>query len=200
MEVVLQSQRKMTVPKMSQLTSGIAVNIVLKEHQRTGKLTTGEVADILTRGDHPRGIKVRLRSGHVGRVQSLSSTSQGQGLPQSSTSGPDLLSRRANANDRLLAADLGNTSLSTEPNRGRFSMQSDYREDPTPADSRSLADYIKTPRKALRSPRPTTTDDEIPLQSELERDFPSLDTALIAAILADYPGDAEARNVLKSLC
>ena len=29
------------------------------------------VQDVLTRGDHPRGIKVRLRDGRVGRVQRL---------------------------------------------------------------------------------------------------------------------------------
>ena len=31
----------------------------------------GIVGELLTRGDHPRGIKVRLRDGRVGRVQGL---------------------------------------------------------------------------------------------------------------------------------
>lgn len=49
---------------------GLAVNIVLKQDQRTGKLTEGVVKDILTSsGTHPHGIKVRLTSGAVGRVQ-----------------------------------------------------------------------------------------------------------------------------------
>lgn len=49
---------------------GLAVKIVLKQDQRTGKLTEGVVKDILTKsGTHPHGIKVRLASGAVGRVQ-----------------------------------------------------------------------------------------------------------------------------------
>ena len=48
------------------------VLIVLKQDQRTGKLTQGIVKDILTRSpDHPHGIKVRLESGQVGRVKEI---------------------------------------------------------------------------------------------------------------------------------
>jgi len=48
------------------------VAIVLKEDQRTGRLTEGIVRDILTRSpQHPHGIKVRLESGEVGRVKSI---------------------------------------------------------------------------------------------------------------------------------
>ena len=36
------------------------------------------MADLLTRGDHPRGVKVRLRDGRVGRVQGLVSEAEGQ--------------------------------------------------------------------------------------------------------------------------
>lgn len=49
---------------------GTPVSIVQKHHQPTGELTDGYVADILTSASiHPRGIKVRLHSGEVGRVQ-----------------------------------------------------------------------------------------------------------------------------------
>ena len=48
---------------------GLHVAIVLKKDQPTGVLTYGIVADILTSSAyHPRGIKVRLTDGHVGRV------------------------------------------------------------------------------------------------------------------------------------
>ena len=51
---------------------GIAVSIVLKQDQRTGKLTQGIVKDILTKSSsHPHGIKVRLVDGQVGRVQKI---------------------------------------------------------------------------------------------------------------------------------
>lgn len=51
---------------------GIKVAIVLKEDQRTGKITTGIVEDVLTNSStHPHGIKVRLTDGQVGRVQEI---------------------------------------------------------------------------------------------------------------------------------
>jgi len=51
---------------------GIEVDIVLKQDQRTGKRTRGIVKEILTNSSyHPHGIKVRLASGQVGRVQDI---------------------------------------------------------------------------------------------------------------------------------
>ncbi|WP_191566605.1 YwbE family protein [Metabacillus idriensis] len=51
---------------------GSSVQIVLKQDQRSGKLTAGVVKDILTKsGFHPHGIKVRLEDGQVGRVKSI---------------------------------------------------------------------------------------------------------------------------------
>lgn len=54
------------------IKQGLHVSIVLKEDQRTGKLTEGIVKDILTKSPtHPHGIKVRLQSGQVGRVKEI---------------------------------------------------------------------------------------------------------------------------------
>ncbi|OGF20719.1 hypothetical protein A2316_02660 [Candidatus Falkowbacteria bacterium RIFOXYB2_FULL_38_15] len=51
---------------------GLRVAIVQKQDQPTGKLTEGVVEDILTSSaTHPHGIKVRLKSGEVGRVQKI---------------------------------------------------------------------------------------------------------------------------------
>jgi uncharacterized repeat protein (TIGR03833 family) len=51
---------------------GMTVLIVLKQDQRTGKLTKGIVKDILTKSpNHPHGIKVRLQDGQVGRVKEI---------------------------------------------------------------------------------------------------------------------------------
>lgn len=51
---------------------GAMVKIVLKLDQRTGKLTEGIVAKILTKSTfHPHGIKVMLTDGQVGRVQEI---------------------------------------------------------------------------------------------------------------------------------
>jgi uncharacterized repeat protein (TIGR03833 family) len=55
-----------------QIKPGIRVKIVLKQDQRSGKLTEGTVKELLTSSPtHPHGIKVRLTDGKVGRVQSL---------------------------------------------------------------------------------------------------------------------------------
>ena len=56
----------------SNIKPGLKVHIVLKQDQRTGKLTEGIVKDLLTKsGTHPHGIKVRLESGAVGRVKAI---------------------------------------------------------------------------------------------------------------------------------
>ena len=58
--------------KRSNIRAGLHVSIVLKKDQRTGKRTEGIVKDILTNSPtHPHGIKVRLTSGDVGRVQEI---------------------------------------------------------------------------------------------------------------------------------
>ena len=51
---------------------GLLVEIVQKQDQRNGELTTGLVKDILTKSpQHPHGIKVRLDTGEVGRVKNI---------------------------------------------------------------------------------------------------------------------------------
>jgi len=56
----------------SNLKPGLKVRIVLKQDQLTGKLTEGVIQSILTSSaTHPHGIKVRLTSGAVGRVQEV---------------------------------------------------------------------------------------------------------------------------------
>lgn len=54
------------------IKAGLRVSIVLKQDQRSGKLTEGIVKDILTKSPtHPHGIKVRLENGLVGRVKKI---------------------------------------------------------------------------------------------------------------------------------
>ncbi len=62
----------MTGQNRADIRPGLNVSIVLKQDQRTGKLTDGVVKDILTKSPtHPHGIKVRLESGAVGRVKAI---------------------------------------------------------------------------------------------------------------------------------
>ena len=56
----------------SSIYPGIEVQIVQKQDQHSGTLTRGIVKDILTNSaTHPHGIKVRLESGEIGRVQEI---------------------------------------------------------------------------------------------------------------------------------
>ena len=54
------------------ITPGLEVEIVQKQDQQSETLTRGVVKDILTSSpEHPRGIKVRLTTGEVGRVKNI---------------------------------------------------------------------------------------------------------------------------------
>lgn len=58
--------------RRSDVKPGLRVKIILKNDQRTGKLTEGIVKDLLTNSsNHPHGIKVRLEDGQVGRVKEI---------------------------------------------------------------------------------------------------------------------------------
>jgi uncharacterized repeat protein (TIGR03833 family) len=62
----------MALPKRSEIKSGLRVQIVEKQNQRSGKMTEGIVARILTSSSkHPHGIKVMLEDGRIGRVQAI---------------------------------------------------------------------------------------------------------------------------------
>ncbi len=69
----------MPTPKRAEIKPGLRVQIVEKQNQRSGRLTEGIVARVLTSSStHPHGIKVMLEDGRVGRVQAIIS-----GLPRS---------------------------------------------------------------------------------------------------------------------
>lgn len=68
---------------------GLRVNITQKHDQRSGKLTRGIVEDILTNAPyHPHGIKVRLETGEVGRVQEIVEPSHEAGVTAALTPSP----------------------------------------------------------------------------------------------------------------
>lgn len=62
----------MTGQQRRNIKIGAEVEIVQKQHQRTGELTDGFVKRILTKSTiHPHGIKVMLETGEVGRVKNI---------------------------------------------------------------------------------------------------------------------------------
>ena len=60
-----------SIPKSSSVVVGKSVDIVLKQDQGTGRTVNGVISQVLSRGDHPWGIKVKLMDGRVGRVQKV---------------------------------------------------------------------------------------------------------------------------------
>lgn len=58
--------------KRADIKVGSTVKVVQKHHQRSGELTEGVVARILTNSpNHHHGIKVKLEDGIVGRVKEI---------------------------------------------------------------------------------------------------------------------------------
>lgn len=58
--------------KRANIEIGSEVEVVKKQHQRTGELTWGIVKGILTKAPkHHHGIKVILVTGEVGRVKNI---------------------------------------------------------------------------------------------------------------------------------
>ena len=58
--------------KRENIKIGMRVNVVRKQDQRSGELTEGVVARILTNSStHPHGIKVMLEGNVVGRVKEI---------------------------------------------------------------------------------------------------------------------------------
>jgi uncharacterized repeat protein (TIGR03833 family) len=63
-------EKKLAGKERKNIEVGIEVEIVQKNHQRSGELTQGVVQKILTNSpNHPHGIKVMLETGEVGRVK-----------------------------------------------------------------------------------------------------------------------------------
>ncbi|CAH0043465.1 unnamed protein product [Clonostachys solani] len=128
------SNHARSVPTVQQVVPGASVSIVLKADQPTGRETPGVVQDVLTQGNHPRGIKVRLQDGQVGRVQRMGGGGAGAG----SSSG---------------AADAGKPSAGRANFTQRYTdvrYDDEYPEGPPP---RSLADFF--PAEPEPGPEPT---------------------------------------------
>lgn len=132
-------------------------------------------------------------------MQSLSVSSQRSAYSDISVNTPSarVSSETYNNEPRLSQWHSGGGGSSGR--RGGKALQVDYRQDPTPLESCSLADYIRNPLSSLPASASGDTIEERALQVQMESEFPKLDSALIAAILADYSDSAEAKNVLSAL-
>lgn len=136
------------VPTIRQVVVGAPVSIVLKVDQPTGFQVQGIVADLLTRGDHPRGIKVRLEDGRVGRVQKMVSKEEAM----TSSAGLSGLGR----NGETSTAQTGVNTATAESIAFSRSRYSDFRNDETEEPEReiSLADYVVKDKRKNKGAKP----------------------------------------------
>ncbi|KAH6844503.1 hypothetical protein B0I37DRAFT_164511 [Chaetomium sp. MPI-CAGE-AT-0009] len=134
-----------SVPTTGQVTPGTLVNIVLKADQPTGRTVQGVVSQLLTKGNHPRGIKVRLTDGRVGRVQSMAGGA--------ASTGPSI---QPGGNTEV-AAEAGPVGVAP---RGRERHFTDVRLDQAPPPSAQpvgLDAYIKPAKKRGKGKGPRNT-------------------------------------------
>jgi uncharacterized repeat protein (TIGR03833 family) len=150
------------VPTIREVVPDAPVSIILKVDQPTGNEVQGIVAELLTRGDHPRGIKVRLQDGRVGRVQRIVSE-------ETARLGSEGLSELGRNGEFGMESNLGiqvKSTPATAPVGGFTGRRyGDYRidEPDEPASTGlSLSDYVvtKTKRKGRQKNQIVPDSDE----------------------------------------
>lgn len=188
----------MPVPRHAAIRTGTLVSIVLKQDQRTGRQVQGSVSEVLTRADHPRGVKVRLSDGRVGRVQSIMSQNQqnqyshGDGYNQY----PQYSGVVSDQSAQLQTAS--HAPQYVDP-RGPNTPQ-------RPSGVRTLDDFIPESERGEQveymenyENSRAQTQDEVD-RDALQKQFPNVDGSLIAAIYGDCGGDLSGcREMLQAL-
>ncbi|GAB7337668.1 hypothetical protein MBLNU457_g2960t2 [Dothideomycetes sp. NU457] len=129
------------VPSAALVRPGASVSIVLKHDQPTGREVQGTVQDVLSSGNHPRGIKVRMTDGRVGRVQRM--------VDANSVAAPTSVSGDQNV-DEVNGVQVRSNAAAREqealPMRRQMVRSRDMRldqEDEPPRTDFDLAAYIK---------------------------------------------------------
>ncbi|RMZ89782.1 hypothetical protein DV736_g2979, partial [Chaetothyriales sp. CBS 134916] len=172
----------MPITHPSSLRPGTAVSIVLKADQRTGRQVQGTIAQLLTRHNHPRGIKVKLTDGRVGRVQQIVSNT----LIQSP------LNDMSHSNNPWAAEQShGN------PQHQQHHHRPDHNDDPLANDPNRGEQFERM--QAYEASAPQSEDDRN--QAQLQKEFPNIDGSLIAAIYNERGGAGlgEVREMLQEL-
>lgn len=220
----------MPVSQFSQVRPGLLVSIVLKADQRTGRQVQGTVSQILTRHNHPRGIKVKLTDGRVGRVERILGAEGSQRKPPHSM---------ASNNPWAGSESQGNPYTSPTEQTNQGAAQSYFQSHPTQPQSQQYSQPQQhqyhqqqhqqqqqfTPSQGIQrsdteqllaqqSDRAEqfehmqqyeanarqTEDDKV--QAQLQKEFPNIDSSLIAAIYNERKGAgdlAEVRELLQEL-
>jgi uncharacterized repeat protein (TIGR03833 family) len=172
------------VPRIDQVTPGAGVSIVLKADQRTGREVQGAVQDVLTSGNHPRGIKVRLTDGRIGRVQRMVD--------------PSTLASHASTQDGPVIEEGGENDKHARP----FVQRSRYRDvrqdEPLerPAEQVGLDAYIVAPKKKGKGRKNAqqatqSKGDGVPMSQD-EPDADVKQTATVTCPVCSMEGDETA--------
>lgn len=165
------------VPSTREVIPGAHVNIVLKQDQPTGRTVSGAVRDILTRGNHPRGIKVRLADGRVGRVQSIAS-------------GP-----APQTQEESLQGEYEDTGTRLGGRQRYFSGPSDVRNDAVPTAQVGLDAYIKPAKqrgKGRRNGAAAATDSSAEQSTVAETAGVAPGELATCPVCQDFEGDEAA--------
>jgi uncharacterized repeat protein (TIGR03833 family) len=192
-------ERNPNIPTYNQVLPGTSVSIVLKEDQPTGRQVQGVVGEILTGGNHPRGIKVRLKDGRVGRVQKLVSEDGKTGDGDISGLGSNSeLSR----NDDAAFAQLGiapqansvNSTLSSPRPAQPPPKYQDFRYDGYEAPEReeaNLEDYVvfKTKVKGKKGKKKIEDQEAI---AEAQGETSASTMTIACPMCGDFDGDEAA--------
>ena len=214
----------MPVTSFNHIKPGLLVSIVLKADQRTGKQVQGTVSQLLTRHNHPRGIKVKLTDGRVGRVQQILPQSQSWNTSTMSSNNPwaDATSQgnpyHDHSNEQQQQQGYGQTSYATsqqtpqqqsgynQAQQGNYNVpqgapesQGLHRSDTDQllAQESDRAEQVEH-MQHYESTVPQSEDDKN--QAELQKLFPKIDSSLIAAIYNERkPNVGEARELLEEL-
>lgn len=218
----------MPITQFNQIKPGLPVSIVLKADQRTGRQVQGTVAQLLTRHNHPRGIKVKLTDGRVGRVQqivrNMSSNNNpwadasSQGNPYSS---PTERQQSSGLNQTYFAQDNSNQHQQTPyghnphqgwQQQGGQGQQQGYTppQGPPPGQGLQRSDTEQLlaqqgdageqfeTMQQYEASARQTEDDKN--QAQLQKEYPNIDSSLIAAIYNERkPNMAEVRELLQEL-
>lgn len=179
------------LPTTNDVVPGTHVNIVLKEDQPTGRTVSGAVSQLLTHGNHPRGIKVRLTDGRVGRVQSMAGGAAASGVPPPAQ--PE-----SNTGTKM-------DGPATAPVYGGRGQYYDVRAEPQPMQQIGLEAYIKPAKKrgrgkgkkaggsASEATTGTGSDSAAASEGAVGRSAPGLEETT-CPVCGDFRGDAAALN------
>ena len=195
----------MPVTNYAQIKPGLVVSIVLKADQRTGRQVQGTVSQLLTRHNHPRGIKVKLTDGRVGRVEQILSQTQtptrsyhnmssnpwsnadSQGNPYTPPQGPPPQQQQRAAQHPTHGTAAPTQGIQQSDTEQLLEQQGDRAEQ-----VEHMQQYEANAAQ--------TEDDRI--QAQLQKEFPNIDSSLIAAIYNERKGQgdlAEVKELLQEL-